>query len=185
MTQAIKRTLSILLAVAVIFSFSVIGFAAGGTAKLDSAKVTACNGNFKDRYVSELKFEIKASDEIEMTDSFAILFVGSDGVNVSLDKNSVISADIADKSGTIVVSCQAVLSHEAEYTLTIIEDSFKLGEDASEEYVFETTGNLILEGINVERPTTTIQRLVEWISGWKYAKYIQFVLDILLWFDSL
>lgn len=185
MTQTIKKTLSILLAVAMIFSFSVIGFAAEGTASLDSAKVTANDGKFKNQYVSELKIEITASAAIEITDSFAIAFVGTDGVNISLDKSSVLSAEISGKSATLVVSCPAILTHEGDYTLTISEGSFKLGDDVNEEYVISTTGNLILEGINVERPTTTIQKLVDWLSGWKYAKYIQFVLDILLWFDSL
>ena len=78
------------------------------------------------------------------------------------------------------------MAHEAEYTVTVAESSFKTADGKlSAEYSFTTTGNLILEKLNGDRPTTTMQKFIRWLSGWKYADIIKPIIDLLKWLDSL
>ena len=55
----------------------------------------------------------------------------------------------------------------------------------SEAFSFTESGNLVLEHLNVDRPSTTMQRFIKWLSSWEYAKYIMPIINLLKWFDSL
>ena len=58
MTKTANKFLAVFLAIAMIFSFSVIGFAEEGMFNLKSGEAVAASGNFKDKYVG-----IKNSEE--------------------------------------------------------------------------------------------------------------------------
>ena len=58
MTKTFNRFLSVLLAIAVIFSFAVIGSAAEDTFVFKSGDAAASTGSFKNSYVGELKITV-------------------------------------------------------------------------------------------------------------------------------
>lgn len=60
MTKTANKFLAVFLAIAMIFSFSVIGFAEEGKFNLKSGEAVAASGNFKDKYVGD-KSEAKRS----------------------------------------------------------------------------------------------------------------------------
>ena len=78
------------------------------------------------------------------------------------------------------------MSHGADYAFTVAEGSFTdANGKTSEAFAFNESGNLILEHLNVDRPSTTMQRFIKWLSSWEYAKYIMPIINLLKWFDSL
>ena len=66
MTKTVNKFLAVLLAIAMIFSFSVIGFAEEGSFNLKSGVAVAASGNFKDKYVGDLKIT-EQTDRIKHT----------------------------------------------------------------------------------------------------------------------
>lgn len=186
MTKTANKFLAVLLAIAMIFSFSVSGFAETGTFSLKSGSAVAASGNFKDKYVSDLKITVKSNSELVLADGFSVNVKGTDGQNKTYNSSNAKKIDINGKTATITVSYEAGMAHEAEYTVTVAEGSFKTADGKlSAEYSFTTTGNLILEKLNGDRPTTTMQKFIRWLSGWKYADIIKPIIDLLKWLDSL
>lgn len=186
MTKTVNKFLAVLLAIAMIFSFSVIGFAETGTFNLKSGDAVAASGNFKNKYVNDLKITVKSNSDLILGDNFSVNVSGTDGQNKTYDASSVKSIDIKGKTATITVSYESSMAHEAEYTITVAAGSFKTADEKqSKEYSFTTTGNLILEKLNVDRPSTTMQKFIRWLSGWKYADLIKPIINLLKWFDSL
>ena len=185
MTAQVKKVLSVLLAIAMIFSLAVAGSAADESFKLKSGEAVAASGNCKDKYVRELKITVKAGSTIEITDDFSLTVTGTDGV-----KRVYSAADVSVKYGknnaSVTVSYERNMAHESEYTFTVAAGSFKdVNGKLSNELSFTTNGNLILEKLNVDRPSTPMQKFIRWLSGWEYAKYIKPIIDLLKWFDSL
>ena len=79
MTKTFNRFLSVLLAIAVIFSFAVIGSAAEDTFALKSGDAAASTGSFKNNYVGELKITVVADSALTLSDGFALTLSGTDG----------------------------------------------------------------------------------------------------------
>lgn len=187
MTKKIKRTLSLLIAVVMLFSLSVIGFAEDEVEKfsLGTATVTASSGDFKNQRVDSIKLTIETNEVISIDANFAFFVTGEDSTNRYLDKTDIISTNFTDDGVEIIFNYNGVFAHEVDYTFSLAEGSFVSDGKISERLDFEVNGNLILEPLNVNRPSTTMQRLISWLESWKYAKYIQFIIDILKWFDTL
>lgn len=187
MTKTIKRTLSIFIAAVMLFSLSVIGFAEEEAEKfsLDSVTVTAYSGDFKTQTVESIKLTVKTDAIILLNSSFGLTVTAENSTNRYLDEDDIISAEDTDYGMEIILSYGDVVSHEPNYSFSLAEGSFISDGRLSEQYDFEVIGNSILESLNVNRPSTTMQRLISWLEGWKYAKYIQFIIDILKWFDTL
>lgn len=185
MTRKLNKVLAVLLTIAVFFSFSAVGFAVGGTFALKSGNAVAENGNFKDRYVGNLSITVKANVEISSTANFSIKISGTDGQNREFNAaNSDVKVD--GKVITVTVPYNGAMAHEADYTVTVSAGSFVSADGKTNaDYSFTTTGNLILESLNVDRPSTTMQRFIRWLSGWEYAYLIKPIIDLLKWFDSL
>ncbi len=185
MTAQVKKVFSVLLAIAVIFSLAVVGSAADEGFKLKSGEAVAASGNFKDKYVGELVIMVSADSTLKITDDFSLTVTGTDGV-----KKLYFAADVSVKYGTnnasVTVSYESGMAHESEYTFTVAAGSFKNDKGKlSDELSFTTSGNLILEKLNVDKPSTTMQRFIRWLSGWEYAYLIKPIIDLLKWFDSL
>ncbi len=186
MTKTANKLLAVILAIAMVFGFSVIGFAETETFDLKSGSAVAISGKFKDKYVNELKITLSASSKIVLSDGFSLNITGTDGQNKTYNASNVKSIDIDGKTATIVVAFESGMSHDAEYTVTVAEGSFKTSaENPNAEYAFTTTGNLILENLNGDRPSTTMQRFISWLSSWEYAYLIRPIINLLKWFDSL
>ncbi len=186
MTKTVNKFLAVFLAVAMVFGFSVIGFAETDAFDLKSGSVVAVSGKFKDKYVKELKITVNANSKFALSDGFSLNIAGTDGQNKTYNASNVKSIDVDGKTATIVVSYEAGMTHEAEYTVTIAEGSFKTSdENPNAEYAFTTTGNLILENLNGDRPSTTMQRFISWLASWEYADLIRPIINLLKWFDSL
>lgn len=186
MTKTVNKFLAVLLAIAMIFSFSVIGFAETGTFNLKSGDAVAASGNFKKKYVKDLKITVKSNNDLVLGDNFSVSVSGTDGQNKTYNASNAKSIDIKGKTATITVSYESAMAHEAEYTITVAEGSFKTADEKlSKEYSFTTTGNLILEKLNVDRPSTPMQKFIKWLSSWKYADLIRPIINLLKWFDSL
>ncbi len=186
MTRTVNKFLAVILAIAMIFSFSVIGFAEAGKFSLKSGEAVAASGNFKDKYVKDLKITVKSNSEFELADGFSVSVVGTDGQNKTYNASNSKNIEMKGKSAVITVSYESGMAHEADYTVTFAEGSFKTADGKiSSAYSFTTTGNLILEKLNGNRPTTTMQKFIKWLSGWKYADVIKPIIDLLKWFDSL
>lgn len=185
MTAQVKKVFSVLLAIAMIFSLAVVGFAADESFKLKSGEAVAASGNFKKKYVKELKVTVKASGAIEITDDFSLTVTGTDGVKKTYSASDV-SVKYGNNNASLTVSYERNMNHEDEYTFTVAAGSFKdTSGKLSNELSFTTDGNLILEKLNVDRPSTPMQKFIKWLSSWEYAKYIQPIIDLLKWFDSL
>lgn len=185
MSKTIKRTLSVILAAMMLFSLSVIGFAADDSFNLVSADVVAYSGDFKEQRVDSITLTVKAESAVELTDGFTLTVTAPDGTHRCLYKSDVVLEVYTEDSAEIVLNYNAEMSHEIDYCFSISEGSFVSGNAVSEQYDVEISGNLVLESLNVNRPSTTMQRLISWLESWKYAKYIQFIIDILKWFDTL
>lgn len=185
MTKTINKILSVLLAIAMIFSLSVIGLAADGIFALKSGSAAATSGSFKNKYVGNLKITVKSNNDLVVADGFSVSIKGTDGQNKKFNaSNAQISVD--GKTATITVPFESVMSHEADYTVTVAAGSFKENDgNTNKSYSFTTSGNLILEKLNGNRPSTTMQKFIKWLSSWKYAYIIQPIIDLLKWFDSL
>lgn len=185
MTKTFNRFLSVLLAIAVIFSFAVIGSAAEDTFVFKSGDAAASTGSFKNSYVGELKITVVADSALTLSDGFALTLSGTDGQNRSYDKSNA-SVSIDGNKAVITVSFESGMSHGADYAFTVAEGSFTdANGKTSEAFAFNESGNLILEHLNVDRPSTTMQRFIKWLSSWEYAKYIMPIINLLKWFDSL
>lgn len=186
MTKTVNKFLAVLLAIAMIFSFSVIGFAEEGRFNLKSGEAVAASGNFKNKYVGDLKITVKSNSEFVLADGFSVNVSGTDGQNKTYNASNTKKIEMKGKSAVITVSYESAMAHESEYTITVAEGSFKTADEKlSKEYSFTTTGNLILEKLNVDRPTTTMQKFIKWLSGWEYADLIRPLINLLKWFDSL
>lgn len=186
MTKTANKFLAVFLAIAMIFSFSVIGFAEEGKFNLKSGEAVAASGNFKDKYVGDLKITVKSNSEFVLVDGFSVNVSGTDGQNKTYNASNAKNIEMKGKSAVITVSYESGMTHEAEYKITFAEGSFKTADGKiSSNYSFTTTGNLILEKLNGDRPTTTMQKFIRWLSGWKYADIIKPIIDLLKWFDSL
>lgn len=186
MTKTANKFLAVFLAIAMIFCFSVIGFAEEGKFNLKSGEAVAASGNFKDKYVSDLKITVKSNSEFVLADGFSVNVSGTDGQNKTYNASNAKNIEMKGKSAVITVSYESGMTHETEYKITFAEGSFKTADGKiSSEYSFTTTGNLILEKLNGDRPTTTMQKFIRWLSGWKYADIIKPIIDLLKWFDSL
>lgn len=184
MTKTVNKFLSVLLAIAMIFSLSVASFAVR-TFDLKSGDVAATSGNFKDKYVKELKITVKSGSEFSVTDGFSVSMIGTDGQKRTYDASNA-SIKVDGKTATIKVSYEANMQHDADYTVTVASGSFKDSDGKlNNEYAFTVNGNVILEHLNTERPTTAIQKLIKWLSSWKYADLIKPIIELLKWFDSL
>lgn len=185
MTKTVNKFLSVLLAIAMIFSLSVIGFAAGETFGLKSGSAVAASGSFKDKYVANLKITVKSNNALIAADDFSVNIKGTDGQNKTF-KSSDAKIEINEKTAVITVAYESAMQHEAEYTVTVAAGSFKDSDGKlSKSYSFSTTGNLILEKLNGNRPSTTMQKFIKWLSSWKYADIIKPIIDLLKWFDNL
>lgn len=191
MTKTIKKTLSLLLAAIMLFSLSIIGFAEDVTESevekfsLTSATVSAYSGDFKNQRADSIKLTIKTDKALSIDANFVLFVTGVDSTNRYLDQTDIISTDYTAGGVEIIFSYNGVFSHEVDYCFALAEGSFFSDGKISERLEFEVNGNLILEPLNVNRPSTTMQRLISWLESWKYAKYIQFIIDILKWFDTL
>lgn len=185
MTKTIKKTCSLLIALAMLFSLSVIGFAADDSFNLVSADVVAYSGDFKEQRVDSITLTVKTESAVEMADGFTLTVTGLDGTHKCLNKSDVVMEIYTEDSAEIVLNYNGEMSHEIDYSFSISEGSFVCGDAVSEQYDVEISGNLVLEALNVDRPSTTMQRLIHWLESWKYAKYIQFIIDLLKWFDTL
>lgn len=185
MTKTVNKFLSVLLAIAMIFSLSVIGFAADETFGLKSGSAVAASGSFKDKYVANLKITVKSNNALIVADDFSVNIKGTDGQNKTF-KSSDAKIEINEKTAVITVAYESAMQHEAEYTVTVAAGSFKDSDGKlSKSYSFSTTGNLILEKLNGNRPSTTMQKFIKWLSSWKYADIIKPIIDLLKWFDNL
>lgn len=185
MTKTFNRFLSVLLAIAVIFSFAVIGSAAEDTFALKSGDAAASTGSFKNNYVGELKITVVADSALTLSDGFALTLSGTDGQNKSYNRSNA-SVSIDGQKAVITVSFESGMSHASDYTFTVAEGSFTdANGKTNEAFSFTESGNLILEHLNVDRPSTTMQRFIKWLSSWEYAKYIMPIINLLKWFDSL
>lgn len=191
MTKTIKRTLSIILAAMMLFSFNIISFTIDDLENeaekfsLTSATVSAYSGDFKSQRVYSIKLTVVTDAEILVDSSFGLTITAEDSTNLFLDEDDIISVDYTDDGATVILNYDDVISHEPNYNFSLNESSFVSDGRISEQFDFEVNGNLILESLNVNRPSTTMQRLINWLESWKYAKYIQFIIDILKWFDTL
>ena len=185
MTKTVNKFFAVFLAIAMIFSFSVIGFAEDGTFGLKSGNVVAATGKFKDRYVGKLNITAKADVEFTATDNLSVIISGTDGQSREF-KASDATVKINGKSVTVTVPYNGTMAHEADYTVVIFAGSFSTADGKTNtDYSFTVNGNLILEKLNVDRPSTTMQRFIKWLSSWKYADLIKPIIDLLKWFDSL
>lgn len=186
MTKTVNRIIAVFLAIAMIIGFSVIGFAEEGSFGLKSGEAVAASGNFKDRYVGDLKITVKSGIEFELADGFSLNVSGTDGQNKTYNASNIKKIEMKGKTAVITVSYEAGMAHETDYTVTFAEGTFKTADGKiSKTYSFNTTGNLILESLNSDRPSTTMQRFIRWLSGWEYAYLIKPLIDLLKWFDSL
>ena len=186
MTKTANKLLAVILAIAVVFSFSVIGFAETEVFDLKSGNAVAISGKFKDKYVNELKITVSAGSKFVLSDGFSINIAGTDGQNKTYNASNAKSIDVDGKTATIIVPFESGMSHDAEYTVTVAEGSFTTSAgNPNAEYAFTTTGNLILENLNGNRPSTTMQRFISWLASWDYAYLIMPIINLLKWFDSL
>ena len=186
MTKTVNKFFSVFLAIAMIFSLSVIGFAAEETFGLKSGSAVAASGSFKNQYVGNLKITVKSNNELVLTDNFSVNISGTDGQNKIFNSSNANSISIDGKTAVITVPFESAMSHGSDYTITIAAGSFSdPNGKTSTNYSFTTTGNLILEKLNGNRPTTTMQKFIKWLSSWKYAYIIQPIINLLKWFDSL
>lgn len=185
MTKTVNKFFAVLLAIAMIFSLSVIGFAEDGTFGLKSGNAVAATGKFKDRYVGNLNITAKANVEFSATDKLSVIISGTDGQSREF-KASDAKVKINGKTVTITLPYNGTMAHEADYTVVVLAGSFASADGkTNSDYSFTVNGNLILENLNVDRPSTTMQRFIKWLSSWKYADLIKPIIDLLKWFDSL
>lgn len=185
MTKTVSKLLAVILAIAMIFSFSAVGFAEAGTFNLKSGNAAAAKGNFKNKYVENLKITVKANVELTLAESFSVKISGTDGQKKEFDSSNA-TVSVNGKSVTITVPYKGTMEHDADYTVTVAAGSFSSADGKTNaEYTFTVNGNLILEKLNVDRPSTTMQRFIKWLSSWKYADIIKPIINLLKWFDSL
>lgn len=192
MKKTLKKVLAVVLAFTVIFTVPVIAFAEGEVEKFDYSlvEIVCTDGVWKDNYVNTLKITVKGAGKA-VAGTGVILTAGT---NEEADNMLQLTADAVSVSfngeNTILeFTLDKCLDHATEYNFCIKEGAFSSNDaKVNAEYKFSTTGNLIIETINVtpiDIPANPLEKLVRDMENSKYAGLLKYVIKLLKWFMSL
>lgn len=191
MKKSLKKVISVFLALVVLFAVPVIaGATEGEHFDFSSASVKAVGGSWKDDYVEKIQITL-VGDSKKLVGTGAVISIGTneDADNVgTFDKNQI-EVSFSGKNTVITVSLYQKLDHAAEYKFDIKEDAFATDAGKTNaSYIYSTTGNLILETLNLtpfDIPLNPIEKLIYDMEHSEYSWLFYPIIIILKFFVSL
>lgn len=190
MTKTLRKVLSVVLALMVVFSIPVIASADDGYFDFDenNYECIATDGNFKTRQVNKIKITlIGAARKVVGTDVILTMGTNDEGDNMLALKKSDMTINFNGDKTIIEFSLNRQLDHSTNYNIYIKEDSFASNDGkVNAGYMINTTGNLILASIDDgEYFNNPLGRIVQQLESSEYAWLLYPVILILRWFMSL
>lgn len=189
MKKTLKKVLALMLALTVVFSIPVI---AGAADYFDFRTVSAeaVSGTWKKDKVETMQLIIHG-DGRRFVGSDVIVSVGSgtSTTNVATFKKDDVKVSFSGDKTVIEFNLNKTLSHGTTYNFEIKEGTFATGTGKlNAAYVYSTTGNLIIETLEVtplDIPANPLEQLVRDMERSDYAWLLKPLILIMKWFMSL
>ena len=189
MKNTFKKVLALLLALTVVFSIPVIAGAADYF-EFKSVSAEAVSGTWKNDKVDTMQLIIHG-DGRKFTGTDVIVTVGSgtSKTNVATFRKDDVRVSFSGDKTVIEFDLNKTLDHAATYNFVIKEGTFKSGDGkVNASYVYSTTGNLLIETIDVtpiDIPANPLEKLVQKMENSEYAWLFKPLIFMMKFFMSL
>lgn len=190
MKKSIKKVLSVILAMTILFTIPVIAFAADDTFDFDSVSIRALTGTWKKDTVDRVQITITGAGRKLLTND-VILTVGTNDA-----ANNICTVTLADatveftgKKTIIEFDLNKKLDHSKVYNFLIKEGVFGTTRNAENNaYKLSVTGNVLVETLDVtpyDVPNNPIYRWINYMEESKYRTLLYPVIVIFRFFAGL
>ena len=188
MSKTMRKILSFVLALTVVFTIPVIAFAADTEYfGYSIVSVSAVNGDWKNDYVDTVKIVLRGTGK-KTVGTGTVISVGTneDADNIAVFTKGDIKASFSGSNTTIELKLDKTLDHGTEYKFKIHEGAFAASDGkVNYPYTFTATGNAIIETLNEELAINPIQKLIVWLQNWEYGWLFKPAILIMQFFLSL
>lgn len=184
MKKTLKKVLSAILAMTILFTIPVIAFAADDYFDFDSVTIKALTGTWKKDTVERVQITITGSGRKLLTKD-VILTVGTneDADNICSVTLSEATVEFTGKKTIIEFDLNKKLDHGTVYNFLIKEGAFGTTRNAKNNaYKLSVTGNVIIETLNVTPYDVPNNPIYRWINHMEKSKYRTLLYPIIVVF---